>query len=212
MVGALNVPAIDIDRDPAHEAAQHELAKPIYATGSAPTQHLRNWIDEHLVRLLSKAASVPGSWFTVTVLAILLGIALVVAIRMARRAMRTNRTGDYRLFGHAELSAAEHRAAADACAQRGDYSAAIRHRLRAVARSLEESGLLNPSAGRTANELARAAGAVLPGLADEFSRAARVFNDVTYGEQPGTLPDYRLVSDLDDHLRSRPVGAGAPIR
>jgi hypothetical protein len=36
-----------------------------------------------------------------------------------------------------------------------------------------------------------------------LSRAAEAFNDVTYGERPGTEAAYRMIADLDDHLRSR---------
>ncbi|MGZ5226857.1 MAG: hypothetical protein ACXWCS_22085, partial [Burkholderiales bacterium] len=36
-------------------------------------------------------------------------------------------------------------------AVQGEWAAAIRHRLRAVARQLEETGILNPAPGRTAN-------------------------------------------------------------
>jgi hypothetical protein len=38
-------------------------------------------------------------------------------------------------------------------------------------------------------------------------RAADVFNDVTYGERPGTEAEYRLVADLDDHLGARASSA-----
>jgi len=131
------VPTIDIDRDAAHEAAQHELAKPIYPKASL-IDRLKDWIGELLAKLISEAASVPGGWFTVTVLLILLTIAVVVAVRIARRTMRTNRGGGHALFGEHELSAAEHRATAEQYAAVGNWSAAIRHRLRAVARQLEE--------------------------------------------------------------------------
>jgi hypothetical protein len=208
------VPTIDIDRDAAHEAAQHELAKPIYPKASL-TERLMDWIDELFYKLASATAKVPGGWFTVSVLAILLVIAIVVAVRIARRTMRTNRRGEAALFGEHELSAAEHRATAEQYAAAGNWAAAIRHRLRAVARQLEESAVLDPVPGRTATELARDAGRVIPRLAGELSRAAEAFNDVTYGERPGTEPAYRMVADLDDHLRSRTptsdVGPAAPV-
>src|SRR6202022_279030 len=102
----------------------------------------------------------------------------------------------------------EHYAAA------GNWSAAIRHRLRAVARQLEESAVLDPVPGRTATELARDAGRAIPHLATELARAAEAFNDVTYGERPGTESTYRMIADLDDHLRSRAsvsdAGAAVP--
>jgi hypothetical protein len=36
-----------------------------------------------------------------------------------------------------------------------------------------------------------------------LSRAAEAFNDVSYGERPGTEAAYRMIADLDNHLRSR---------
>jgi Domain of unknown function (DUF4129) len=195
------MPSIDIDRDAAHRAAQDELNKPIYSKGSAGDQFL-DWLNDLIFRLLQKTASVPGGWFTATVLFILLAIAVVVAFRIARRTMRVRR-GDYLLFETAQLTAAQHRASAESYAAEGDWAAAIRHRLRAVARQLEETGVLAAAPGRTANELARDAGAALPHLAGELAESATAFNDVTYGEQPGTQAAYRMIADLDDHLRSR---------
>jgi Domain of unknown function (DUF4129) len=201
------VPTIDIDRDAAHEAAQRELAKPIYPKASL-TERLMDWIDELLYRLADAGASVPGGWLTLGVLLILLVIAVVVAVRIALRTMRTNRGREYALFGEHELSAAEHRATAEQYAAAGNWSAAIRHRLRAVARQLEESAVVDPVPGRTATELARDAGRIIPNLAVELSRAADAFNDVTYGERPGTESAYRMIVDLDDHLRSRTPASG----
>jgi hypothetical protein len=203
------VPSIDIDRDAAHQAAQNELDKPIYSRGSA-AQQLDEWLSDKLYRLLEATSKIPGGWFTATVLLVLLAVAVTVAIHVARRTMRTKRGGDYQLFETTPLTAAQHRATAEAFAVEGNWAAAIRHRLRAVARQLEEAGVLSPNLGRTANELAQDAGAVLPHLAGELSAAATAFNDVTYGERPGTPAAYKMIADLDDHLRSRsPASASA---
>ena len=199
------MPSIDIDRDAAHQAAQDELNKPIYSSASTG-QQLTDWIDEMLYRLLQKTASIPGGWFTAMVLLILLAIAVAVAVRIVRRTMRSKPGGD-QLFEAGQLTAAQHRATAESYAAEENWAAAIRHRLRAVARQLEETGILNPAPGRTANELARDAGAALVHLTSELSQAATAFSDVTYGEQPGTRDAYRMIADLDDHLRSRPPAA-----
>ena len=196
------MPSIDIDRDAAHQAAQNELNKPIYPKASA-SEKILDWVNDLIYGLLEKTASLPGGWFTATVLFILLAVAVVVAIHVARRTMRTNRGGDYSLFEAAQLTAAQHRATAESYAAEGNWTSAIRHRLRAVARQLEETGVVNPAPGRTANELARDAGAALPHLAGELAQAATAFNDVTYGERPGTQDAYRMIADLDDHLRFR---------
>jgi hypothetical protein len=134
-------------------------------------------------------------------------VAVIVAIRIARRTMKTNRKGDFQLFGTTELSAAEHRATAERLAAEGNWSAAIRHRLRAVARQLEESGALTAVPGRTANELARDTAKFLPELTAELADAAASFNDVTYGERPGTEAAYRNIAELDEQIRSRRFAA-----
>ena len=145
------MPTIDVDRDAAHAAAQRELGRPIYPKASL-TERLMDWINDLLYRLADAGASVPGGWLTLSVLFILLAIAVVVAVRIVRRTMRTNRGGGSALFGEHALSAAEHRATAEQYAAAGNWSAAIRHRLRAVARQLEESAVLDPVPGRTASE------------------------------------------------------------
>lgn len=193
---------MDIDRDAAREAAQNELAKNIYPKPSAMDM-LLDWIEELLYRLTASASNFPGGWYTVAVLVVLLIVAVVAAVRIARRAMRSDRSAAVPLFGDRVLSAAEHRATAEHYAAEGHWGPAIRHRVRALARRLEEGGVLDPVAGRTATELASAAGRALPGLAGELSAAAEIFNDVTYGERPGSEPQYRAIVALDDRLDSR---------
>jgi hypothetical protein len=200
--------AIDVDRDTAHQAAQRELDKPIYPKGSL-TQRVYEWIHDLLFRVIEKGSSIPGGWFTVSVLCVLLVVAIVVAIRVARLTIRTQ-PGDYQLFDTGQLSADQHRAIAERFAVEGNWAAAIRHRLRAVARGLEEARILDPVPGRTANELATDAGARLPHLAPELFEAATAFNDVTYGERPGTPAGYQLIAGLDEHLRSRSTAANRP--
>jgi Domain of unknown function (DUF4129) len=196
------MPAIDIDHDAAHQAAQRELDKPIYPKASL-SQRVHEWIHDLLFRLLEKGSSVPGGWLTLSVLFTLLIVAIVIGIRVARRTIRTHHGGDYQLFDTAQLSADQHRAIAERFAAEGNWTAAIRHRLRAVARGLEETRILDPAPGRTANELARDAGARMPHLESELLQAAIAFNDVTYGETPGKPAAYQTIVDLDDHLRFR---------
>jgi hypothetical protein len=196
------VSTIDIDRDAAHDAAQHELNKPIYPRGSL-TDLLTQWLDDLLYKILAGGASVPGGWFTITVLLILVAIAVFVAFRLARRSMRTNRGYQSTLFGSHDMTSAEHRAIAERFAAGREWASAIKHRLRAIARHLEETAVLNPVPGRTATELARDAGQVIPGVAGEMRRAAEIFNGVTYGERPGTEPDYRTIAATDARLLAR---------
>ncbi len=196
------MPAVDIDRDAAHEAAQRELAKPIYPKASL-TERFTEWLQDLLYRIAREGSSIPGGWFTITVLLIILAVAVVVAVRIARRTMRTNRGAEHALFDSRESTAAQHRAAAERAAAERNWSAAIRHRLRAVARQLEQDGVLDAVPGRTASELARDAAATAPDLRAQLTAAADIFNDVSYGARPGTEPGYRMIADLDDRLSSR---------
>ncbi len=204
------MPAIDIDRAAAHQAAQRELAKPIYPRPSA-SRRFHDWVNELLSRLMQTGESIPGGWFSVVVLLILLAVAVAVAIRVARRTLRTSRGAASSLFDGRQLSAAQHRATAEHAAAQGDWAAAVRHRLRAVARALEEGGVLDPVPGRTAGELAQDAGNHLPSLVTQFFEAATVFNDVTYGEEPATDSGYRVIAGLDDQLRSRPLAVESRV-
>lgn len=198
---------MDIDRDAARDAAQQELSKPIYPKGSL-SDRIWEWFEDLLYRIAQASSTVPGGWLTIAVLIALLAAAVVVAARVASRTLRTRR-GEAPLFEGGELGAAEHRATAERHAAAGEWALAIRHRLRAVARRLEETGVLHPAPGRTATELAREAGPHVPQLADALNRAATLFNDVTYGGSPGDAAAYRLVAELDEQLRSTTVRAAA---
>lgn len=192
------MPTVDIDREAAREAAERELAKPMYPRPS-PKQQFLDFIETLVRRLVLKGAELPGGWFTIGVLLILLAVAVAAAVHISRRMLLDGRR-DEPLYGTTQLSAAEHRRAARDHAASEDWGEAIRHRLRAVARELEETGVLHPATGRTATELARDAGAALPALAGELYRAAEIFNDVSYGEVPATQQGYRMVADLDERV------------
>ncbi len=196
------MPAIDIDREAAHEAAQRELAKPIYPRASL-SDRIAEWFNDLMYRMVNAGAELPGGWFTIVLLGILTLAAMTVAVRIARRTL--GRPGDRRFYGGGTLSAAEHRARAEQAAIRADWATAIRQRLRAIGRQLEEDGALSPVPGRTAGELADETGRVLPGFSAEITSAAAIFDDVTYGERPGAEPDYRVIAELDDRL-GRQVG------
>ena len=196
------MPALDIDREAAHEAAARELAKPIYPDAT-PGDRIAAWINDFLQRLLKAGAALPGGWLTLVLLGLLVLAAVLVTARIARRAMGGRRSAQH-LYGARALTAAEHRSRAEQAAAQRDWPTAIRQRLRAIGRQLEEDGVLNPVPGRTAGELADEAGSRLADLAAEFHAAAAAFNDVTYGDLPGSESSYRLVSDLDDRSADRP--------
>lgn len=200
------MPVIDIDRETAHEAAQRELAKPIYPRASL-NDRIAEWLNDLLYRLMHTGTALPGGWLTMVVLGLLILTAVIVAVRIARRTM--GRRGDGPLHRNLMLSAADHRERAEHAAAQRDWATAIRQRLRAVSRQLEEDGVLNPVPGRTAGELAQDAGAMMPTYADDLVAAATAFDDVTYGRRPGTEPQYRQIAVLDDRVRRNPASRPA---
>jgi hypothetical protein len=197
------MPVIDIDRETAHEAAQRELAKPIYPRASL-NDRIAEWLNDLLYRLMHTGTALPGGWLTMVVLGLLILAAVIVAVRIARRTM--GRRGEGPLHRSPMLSAADHRERAENAAAQRDWTTAIRQRLRAVSRQLEEDGVLNPVPGRTAGELVHDAGAMMPAYAADLAAAAAAFDDVTYGGRPGTEPQYRRVAGLDDRVRHRSGG------
>ncbi|MGW4698552.1 DUF4129 domain-containing protein, partial [Kitasatospora cineracea] len=93
----------------------------------------------------------------------------------------------------------------------GAWADAVRDQMRALVRGLEERTVLSPRPGRTADEAAAEAGRALPRHAAELASAARLFDDIAFGERPADEAAYRLLADLDHALgrtRPTPVPAG----
>jgi hypothetical protein len=208
-------PPVDLDREAAGEAAERELSRDIYAEHEPGLfQRLADWAWEHLAKLFDGLAfQPPGGWVGMLVIVALV-IGLLVALRLRLGALRTAagpaRTG---LYGESRLSAAEHRAAADQHAAAGRWEEAVRERMRALVRSLEERALLDPRPGRTADEAATETGAMLPATAERMRAAARTFDEVSYGGAPADAEDHARLDALDQELRRTrpqpPTPAGA---
>lgn len=208
---------MEIDRDSAREAAERELSRDIYAEHEpSPFQRLVDWVWEHLGKLFDGLAfEPPGGWVGMLVIVALV-IALLVALRLRFGALRTaagpGAAGG--LYAEGPRSAAEHRAAADRHAAAGEWEQAVRERMRALVRSLEERAVLDPRPGRTADEAAAETGSALPALAERMRAAARLFDDVTYGGAAADAADHARLDALDQELRrTRPQPpAAAPAQ
>jgi hypothetical protein len=205
-----DAPPLTIPRDPAREAAEDELSRPVYLE-HAPSLFQRaldaflGWIDDLFG---AASAATPGGAAGLIVLLLFVG-ALVAALWWRLGSPTRTPVSSAPLFGEAPRSAAEHRAAAEAHAARGDWNPALQERMRAVVRSLEERALLDSRPGRTADEAAAEAGRPLPAHADRLHAAARSFDDVTYGGRTTDGAGYARLAELDADLqRTRPVLAG----
>lgn len=192
----MTAPPIDIGRDEAAGAAARELADPIYhADDPGWVARIAQWVLERIEDLVNAAASVtPGGYLS---LLVLLGviIAAIVAIRLRIGPISRAAAGPRLLFDDGPVPSAQHRRHADEFAARGEWAEAVRARLRAIVRGLEERDLLDSRPGRTADEAARSAGAVLPQCAEDLAAAARTFDDVWYGGRTAT-------AEMDAQLRA----------
>lgn len=187
-------------RDEAREAAREELSRRAYEEARPPLlQRLLSWVFDKLNDLLGEAtASVPGGAWGVLVLGLLLALLVGVVLTRLRPARRL---GEHEVFEVGRvLSAAEHRAAADAAAARGDHHLAVTERFRAVVRELESRGVVEPRPGWTADEVARAGGAAVPAVAQPLATAATLFDEVRYGGRPAGTETYARLVALDTQV------------
>ncbi|UED86019.1 DUF4129 domain-containing protein [Streptomyces profundus] len=205
---------LSVPRDPAREAAERELSQHTYTQHEpGPVRRAWSWLWERLFGTLESAAfHAPGGWLGLLII-VLLVAALLLAIRLRLGALRgaTGRGGAGALFAEQPRTAAEHRASAAEHAAAERWSPAVRERMRAIVRALEERALLEPRPGRTATEAATEAAGALPELGPRLLAAATLFDAVSYGEQPATADDYARLTALDDAQRgAKPELAAAP--
>lgn len=195
-----------IGRDQAHELARRELEKPIYHRDepSLVERMLRKigeWLDKlfNTVSDPSRGGS-GGGWLAWIVIAVLLA-AVIAAVAWWMRGRQNTRSERGALLAGGPSTARDHRTEAERLATAGEWAAAIRERLRAIARDLEERVILDPRPGRTADELAAEAAAALPDLAEELQLGVQIFDDVWYGDRRGTREGYEHLTRLDERVR-----------
>ncbi|MFW5420258.1 DUF4129 domain-containing protein [Nocardiopsis sp. CNT-189] len=201
--------AAEVTREEGARIAGEELSDPAYAEAE-PGLIQRIWdaMRDLLAELLDGvSAGVPGGWWTLGPLLLVLAAAAVLLVLRARPARAARMRGA--LFdADAPMSAADHRAAAERHAARGEHAEAVREFLRAISRDLEERAVIAARPGRTATELAADAGAVLPGHGAALERAAAVFNASAYGGVRPGAGDTAALRDLEAALRAaRPAEA-----
>ncbi|GLW96005.1 DUF4129 domain-containing protein [Microtetraspora sp. NBRC 16547] len=207
-VAALD-PPIDLGREEAQREAVEELLRSGYHQEPLVDRLWRHF-TQLLGDLLDGASGGPGGG-RIALFVIVAVIALLAALLFwsLRRMSRSRRTPGEALLGGRERTAAEHRTEAERLAAEGSWAEAIRERLRAIARDLEERAVVSPMPGRTAVELAADAGRALPEHAARLSAAARLFDDVTYGEAPGTAAEYASLAELDRRVAAARATLGA---
>jgi len=208
---------IDLGRDAAAAKARVELSDPAYRRDGEPWfSRVLNWAIEHIQDWLGRlSSSTPGGWLGIALIVVVI-VGLLAVLRMRLGPLRQTGKSQAMLFGDEPTqTAAAHRRFADECAEGGRYRDAIRERMRAVVRELEERAVFESRQGRTADEAANAAARVLPDVAVNLHEAARTFDASWYGEHQVDADTYARMTALDSAIatsaRSRRAGSAVPV-
>lgn len=202
---------VDLGRDEAVRLAREELAKQVYRdAGPGLVERLVRWLLEKAGGLLDDVAGVsPGGYAGLVTVLLLVAVA-VVAVRLKVGPLGRGAAREEALFVGRQRTAAEHRAAADAHAAAGEWAEAVRERLRAVVRGLEERAVLDERPGRTADEAAAEAGRSLPSCAAGLRAAAVLFDEVWYGGRPAGPETDATLRDLDERVQATRPALSVP--
>ncbi len=203
-----DVPVV-IGREEAQRLARLELARQEYQKDDQTwVQKAIQWLLDRINDVLDRATTTsPLGWFGLLGIVVLV-VLIVVAVR--RRTGALGRSAyDAAQFDVGDRSAADFRSAADAYAASGAWAEAVRARLRAVVRELEERGLVDARPGRTADEIARDGGTALPSVASGLRAGARLFDDVWYGGRPADARSYEQLVALGEAVSSAKPGGRA---
>lgn len=204
-------PPPPITRLGAQRAARRELSKSIYHrhSESIPARII-SWLGKQFDKLLGRAFShAPGGSLGALALVVVIAIVIALAVWRIGPPRRAGATGSVLDTTARIESASDHRSRAEQAAGSGNYSMAVIESMRAVARELEERHILQARAGRTASELSREAGLVVPGAADALRRAADTFNSVAYGGGNADRAMYEVMVAADDAARQSSRTAAA---
>lgn len=201
MIGTSALPVVP-DGDEARRWAERELDKATYNIAEPNViDRAARAVAEFFEGLLG--GDVPTNWGGA--LALVLAVVIVAIIAAAfiiwgrpRVEARSARSA-LDLFGEDERrTAAELRRDASARAAAADWDQAIILRFRALARGLDERGIVEPAPGATVHAFARAAARALPAESERLAHAAAMFDDVRYLRRPGTQAAYDRVASADD--------------
>ena len=201
---------VDLGADPARELARRELARAEYRAGEPGLlDRVGRWLLDRADDALGAVAGVsPGGVGGLLVVLLVIVLAVVLARRhFGRVARRAAAAGP--LFDRAPRTADSHRAAADAAEAAGRFDEAVRERMRALVRGLEERDLVEVRPGRTAGEATRAAAVAVPSAASAVTEAARRFDETVYGGRSADADAATAVRRADDAVRRAPSAVRA---
>jgi hypothetical protein len=190
-----------ITRDGARAAARRELSKGIYHRDDDPWplrvfNAVQRWID-HLIHSVSKHA--PGGGLGALAL-LLAAIALVGFVWWRVGFVRRTASVQGPVLAGRGRTSADLLREAEGAASSGRWEEAVVARMRALAMTAEERGLVDTRPGRTADELALEVASALPVAAGAMRAAATAFDAVAYGKRPAERATYDVIVDAADFV------------
>lgn len=193
-----------IGREQARELARRELARSIYRPSllSRWGHDILNWLSS-LFKPFRPVQPGQPSWMVVAVvLAVLLVLGIAAILYWLGPPGASRRARPEPVIVGKPRTAAEYRRAAEELAASENYQEAIAELVRAIAADLEAREILLPKLARTADELAAEASLAFPAESAELAAMAQLFDEVRYGDRPGSQSGYDRVQALDRRLVS----------
>jgi hypothetical protein len=200
-----------VDRDVAREEAARELSKSSYHADNPDmfdriVTRILHWLDA-LGNALG-AGTHGGAFGLIAIVLVCCGLGVLIGWRTGPLRRTARGADDVELSGG--LDADEHRRRADDHAGQHRYAEAVRERMRAIVRELETRAVLDPRPGRTADEVAQEAGALVPSVAADLRYAARIFAEVWYGGRAATASTDAAIREADQRVRSARLTVASP--
>ncbi|MDO5700729.1 MAG: DUF4129 domain-containing protein [Bowdeniella nasicola] len=199
----LSIP-VTPDADDARRLAQEELAKAIYHHEPGPIARILNAIAEVIGRLTEASLGTGSPWLSVVLVAVIvaglvIALLLVSRVRVARRTKAEASTSAAVFVDDADSQALAERARDHARA--GRYSDAFLDQFRSLIRYADERALIEDRPGFTAQEAARAVGALHPSIPLPLRAQADRFDAASYGDVHLVAQDFESLHRLDGTIR-----------
>lgn len=192
-------PPPGISADQVHRAANEILSR---AEFQAPSKTLLQRAEDKVFGYIGKVFDWIGGvggppWVQWVFLAGVVALVGFVAWRIVLRLQRDpSRSLDGMAVDGPRRAAVDWRLEAMACEERGDWRGALRAHWRATVADLAERRLVEEVPGRTTGEYRRHVADSLPGSAEDFSAATRMFEDAWYAGVDVGQDDCTRVKDL----------------
>jgi len=200
------------DPGPAQDWVRNELAKPEYQPSLL--ERVVRW-GLHLLGKLVDATNNIGRLNPAVPVVLLVAVVLGLALVLARLRANPRTAGSSRsVVEDARTTAAQYRARAGRALAEERWDDAVLDGMRAIAVGLVERVLVDDVPSATAHEVANAAAVVFSVERPRLDAAARLFDDVRYGDRHATRAGASDLLDLERALRSLrpdPTSADGPV-